>query len=77
MKVPKYIQDKMHKVARLNAMSRALMREVDDYFISKDYDIEKLRCGNGKSLDELDYGNDITDEFVKEADNDFRSGLWR
>ena len=27
-------------------------------------------------LGELDYGNDITDEFVEEAENGFRSGLW-
>ena len=64
MKVPKKIQNKMHKLANITAQAKLLSREIDDYFESKGYDIYELRSGSGNSLEELDYGNDITDEFV-------------
>lgn len=32
---------------------------------------EAYRAGNGISLEELEYGNDITDEFVQWAEEDF------
>ncbi len=34
------------------------------------YDIDELRAGNGNTLDELNYGNDITDQFVEDIKND-------
>ena len=76
MKVPKYIQSKMHQAAKYASLQKSLMLEVDNYFIEKGFNIEKLRCGNGTSLEELEYGNDITDNFVREAENDFASDLW-
>ncbi len=77
MKVSKEIQNKMHKIAEYVNKSKKLSKEVDQYFIDKGFDIEELRCGNGKSLEELEYGNDITDEFCKHAETNFSdSSLW-
>lgn len=35
----------------------------DGWFIRNGFEIEELRNGDGCSLEELDYGNDITDKF--------------
>lgn len=69
MKVPKEIQNKMHRLAKLTAQASSLDREINNYFESECYDIDELRCGDGTTLDELDYGNDITDTFVKDFEN--------
>lgn len=69
MKVSKEIQKKMHKLASLTAQASELAREINDYFEGKGYDIDELRAGDGKTLDELDYGNDITEEFVEDMAN--------
>ncbi len=66
MKVSKEIQKKMHKLASLCAQSSELCREINEYFEDKGYDIDELRAGDGTTLDELDYGNDITDKFVED-----------
>lgn len=74
MKVPTYIRRKMHRAAKLHAEASKLTRQVDEWFESKGYAAEDLRCGDGLSLEELDYGNDITDVFCKriEAEEIFR-----
>lgn len=69
MKVSKEIQKKMHKLASLTAQASELAREINDYFESKGYDIDELRAGDGETLDELDYGNDITEKFVEDMAN--------
>lgn len=61
MKVPKHIQDKMHKVAELHRKAADISADVDDWLVDHGFDIEGLRCGDGYSLEELDYGNDVTD----------------
>lgn len=61
MKIPKHIKEKMHKIAQLNQQSASLSNEVDDWFIRHGFEMYELRCGDGTSLEELDYGNDITD----------------
>jgi hypothetical protein len=77
MKVSKEIQVKMHKIAELSSEVKKLSKEVDQYFIDKGFDIEELRCGNGRSLEELEYGNDITDNFCKDAAEDFSDkSIW-
>jgi len=77
VKVSKEIQNKMHKIAEYANKTKELSNEVDQYFIDKGFNIEELRCGNGKSLEELEYGNDITDEFCKHAETDFSdNSLW-
>ena len=63
MRISKDIQGKMHKLAQLT--SQAAMLD----FESKGYDVDELRSGDGTTLDELDYGNDITATFVKDFEN--------
>lgn len=72
MRISKDIQGKMHKLARLTSQATMLDREINYYFESKGYDIDELRSGDGTTLDELNYGNDITNTFV----NDFENGKY-
>lgn len=69
MKVPKYIRDKMHKVAEFHHKAAELSTEVDNWFVDHGFDIDELRCGDGYSLEELDYGNDVTDIFCARIEN--------
>ena len=66
MRISKDIQGKMHKLAQLTSQAAMLDREINNYFESKGYDVDELRSGDGTTLDELDYGNDITATFVKD-----------
>lgn len=61
MKVPEYIRRKMHRAAQLHAEASKLTKQIDEWFESRGYVAEDLRCGDGFSLEELDYGNDVTD----------------
>lgn len=77
MRASKEIKRKMHKIAELSNKVKELSSEVDQYFINNGFDIEKLRCGNGRSLEELEYGNNITDEFCENIENNFSDGsMW-
>ena len=69
MKVPKYIRDKMHKVAELHRKAADMAAEVDNWFVDHGFDIDELRCGDGYSLEELDYGNDVTDILCERIEN--------
>lgn len=62
MRVPNYIKVKMHRIATLQKQAASLSAEVDNWFIDHGFNIEELRCGDGQSLEELDYGNDVTNE---------------
>lgn len=70
MIVSKEIQRKMHKLAKLTSQAAILDREINDYFEINGYDIDELRAGDGSTLDELNYGNDITDQFIEDIKND-------
>lgn len=50
-------------MAELQSKAATLPREIDGWFIRNGFEIEELRNGDGCSLEELDYGNDITDKF--------------
>ena len=63
MKIPKYIRKKMHRAAALHREASILAGQVDEWLESYGYRPEELRCGDGLSLEELDYGNDVTDAF--------------
>ena len=67
--MPKYIQRKMHRAAKLHAEAAKLTKQVDEWFESRGYAPENLRCGDGLSLDELDYGNDVTDFFCERIES--------
>jgi hypothetical protein len=72
MRISKDIQRKMHKLAQLTSQAAMFDKEINDYFESKGYDIDELRSGDGTTIDELNYGNDITNTFV----NDFENGKY-
>ncbi len=70
MKVPKYIEDKMHRIARLHRQAHEEMQAIEDWLlrngVSPD-DLDNggcLRCGDGESLEELEYGIDVTELLV-------------
>lgn len=69
MEVPKYIQRKMHRAAKLHAEAATLTKQVDEWFERRGYATENLRCGDGLSLEELDYGNDVTDIFCERIES--------
>lgn len=69
MKIPKHIKEKMRKIADLHRKGAEISREVDDWFIDHGFDIDNLRCGDGYSLEELDYGNDVTDTLCERIEN--------
>jgi hypothetical protein len=70
MKISKYIKNKMHKLADLSYKASKLSQEIDNYFEENKYDIEELRSGDGISLEELEYGNDVTDQFCDWFENE-------
>lgn len=63
MKVPNYIRFKMHRLAAIEQEAAVLSKEIDQWFESKGFDMDKLRSGSGCGLEELEYGVDVTDEF--------------
>ena len=65
LKVPKYIREKMHRVARLQVLQDYEMKIIEEWLESKGFDIDALRDGCGCSLTDLEYGNDITDSFCE------------
>ena len=69
MKIPNYIKHKMHQIAYLHSKAAAISSVVDNWFIEHGFDIEELRDGSGTSLEELDYGNDVTDTFCERVEN--------
>ena len=69
MRVPKHIREKMHRLAELSQKTAQLSNEIDMWFVDRGFDIDELRCGNGYSLEELEYGNDVTDRFCAEVEN--------
>lgn len=71
MKIPKYIRNKMHRIAELQSQSSALMKEVEEYLEKNGYDIETIRDGSGDSLEELDYGNDVTEALCQRLEEGF------
>lgn len=69
VKVPKYIREKMHRVARLAELQDHEMKGIEEWLESKGFDVDALRDGGGRSLEELEYGNDITDSFCERLES--------
>lgn len=65
----------MHRLAKLSAEASRLSGEIDGWFTEHGYNVDEatsgdsLRSGSGLSLEELEYGNDITDEFCEAFQN--------
>ena len=60
--MPKYIREKMHRIALHARMVSDLDREVGIWLEQNGIDVEKLSDGGGSGYEELSYGNDVTDE---------------
>lgn len=68
MKVPKYIREKMHRIALHTRMVSDLDREVGIWLEQNGIDVEKLSDGGGSGYEELSYGNDVTDELCAQIE---------
>ena len=68
MKVPKYIREKMHRIALHARMVSDLDREVGIWLEQNGIDVEKLSDGGGSAYEELSYGNDVTDELCAQIE---------
>lgn len=68
MKVPKYIREKMHRIALHARMVSDLDREVGIWLEQNGIDVEKLSDGGGSGYEELSYGNDVTDELCTQIE---------
>ena len=68
MKVPKYIREKMHRIALHARMVSDLDREVGIWLEQNGIDVEKLSDGGGSVYEELSYGNDVTDELCAQIE---------
>lgn len=68
MKVPKYIREKMHRIALHARMVSDLDREMGIWLEQNGIDVEKLSDGGGSGYEELSYGNDVTDELCAQIE---------
>lgn len=68
MKVPKYIREKMHRIALHARMVSDLDREVGIWLEQNGIDVEKLSDGGGSGYEELSYGNDVMDELCAQIE---------
>lgn len=71
MKVPKYIRDKMSRGARLHAKASEEIRKVEVWCETHGFDVDILRDGSGYSLEELDYGNDVSEVLCERMEAGF------
>lgn len=69
MKIPSEIKHKMHMAASHFAKGTNIMGEVDQWFANQKIDEDIIRSGDGISLEEIEYGNDVTEEFCKWFEN--------
>lgn len=74
-KVPKYIREKMRLVAVLYDKADQEMKKVEDWLEKNGVEISEksggLRSSCGCSLEELEYGHDVTDELCEWIEKDF------
>lgn len=74
MKIPAYIRYKMHRVAKLHSEANDIMHDIETWFEKNGVSIDYLRCtvgGNGFSLEELDYGLDVTDRLCEFLESEY------
>ena len=69
MKVPEYIKKEMHRVAHNAFLVNYHMRKIEDWLekngIDTFFDEGGLRDGSGCGLEDLEYGEDITEELCE------------
>ena len=76
MKIPKYIQDKMSKAARLHNEANTLMEEVYSFFEKKSIDLDStrlLKSVDGSRfpdyIDHIENGEDVVEDFIEFLEN--------
>lgn len=72
MMVPLYIKKKMHSVVKYSRASAAAMKVVESWLELHGIDPESIRDGNGCSLEELEYGNDIVDSLCERIEGEIK-----
>lgn len=70
MKIPSYIIQDMRRIVKHAQAVSEISARVDEWFESHGFTAEELRCGDGCSLEELEYGNDIVDAFVEKMEKE-------
>lgn len=65
MVVPNYVRSKMHLCASHARQAARYNFEVADWLEQHGIDVESISNGDGKSFEELMYGNDVTDELCR------------
>ena len=68
MRVPKYIKNKLKSIVYHQNKANEIMQEVEEWLERNGFDIEELRSGDGESLEEFEYGNDVTEYFCEKLE---------
>lgn len=61
----KQLKKKMHQLAYLSAKMWTVSKEIEDELENLGFSSEMYRNGSGCSLEELEAGNDITEELME------------
>lgn len=72
MIVPLYIKKKMHSVVKYSRASATAMQVVESWLELHGIAPESIRDGNGCSLEELEYGNDIVDSLCERIEGEIK-----
>jgi hypothetical protein len=65
MKIPKHIKQKMHRLARIHQDADRIALELTMYFDGQGFDTDDIWEAKGLCLEELECGNDITEELCR------------
>lgn len=72
MPIPKYIENKMRQALRHFQAGSDLMAEVNEWFEGRGYDMQQLRDGDGRSLEEIEYGTEnAVDNFLEKWSEEY------
>lgn len=74
--VPAHIRQKMHQTATLVNRVAALSKSIEKWMVQQGLDPEDFRDGCGTSLEELEYGNDVTEELCTRIEASINGQPW-
>lgn len=72
--IPKHIRMKMNLITKYSNLMKYYSEQVNDWLNEKGFSDDYLRSGDGCSLEELEYGNDITESLCNKLEEDYREG---
>ena len=70
MKIPKYIRELMVLTAYYSYKAAELNRKVAEWLERHGVDVDALSDGSGCGLEELMYGNDVTDKLCERIERE-------